>query len=242
MRQSTAAAETNCFTCQTRKRSEWCALGDDELALINRAKIGRDYLPGDPIFHEGDPCRGVWCVESGLVGIRRVDSNGGSVLLRLAFPGDSLGYRSLLAGENHRAGAEMLQPGRLCFIERAVVRSILERNPTLGLRFLKRATRDLDAAEEKVLLGATMTVRARVAHLLLVLRDRFATSVGKGSFTLELPLSRQDLAALIGTRPESMSRTIKSLEDDGVAHFSGRTVHVPELEHLLDEIAVEEDV
>ncbi len=58
--------------------------------------------------------------------------------------------------------------------------------------------------------------------------------------TLDLPLSRQDMAAMIGIRPESMSRTIRSFEDDKVAIFSGRQVHVPSLEALFDELTLSE--
>jgi CRP/FNR family transcriptional regulator len=240
-RQTGTSDRGDCFTCQGRQRSEWCVLGEEELALLNRAKISREYVPGEPLFREGDPCSGVYCIESGLVGIRRLDAGGSSLLVRLAYPGDTVGYRAVLADENHRAAAEAVQGGSVCFIDRATVRALLERNPALGLRFLGRATRELDAAEERALLGATMTLRARFAHLLLVFKDRFATSAGDGAFTLELPLSRQDLAAMVGARPESMSRAIRSLEDDGVARFSGRTVHVPRLDTLLDEIDLGED-
>ena len=235
------AAQSNCFTCQTRKRTEWCILGEEDLALLDRTKKSREHLPGELIFNEGEVCAGIYCIETGLIGVRRFDAHGNSILLRLAYPGDTLGYRSVLTEEKHRVGAEVLQGGRVCFIDRDAVRALIGRNPALGLRFLKRATRELDAAEEKVFSDATMSMRMRFIHLLLVLKDRFATIAESGAFTLELPLSRQDLAAMIGARPESLSRTIKSLEDDGIAHFSGRTVHVPRLDTLLNEIELSED-
>ena len=113
-------------------------------------------------------------------------------------------------------------------------------NPSLGLRFLRHAATDLDAAEEKVLHSATLPVRARFAHLLLVLRDRYGEDGANGELTLDLPLSRQDMAAMIGIRPESMSRTIRSFEEGNIAHFSGRRVHVPNLEELVDELEISE--
>ena len=167
-----SATAVNCFTCQARGRTEWCVLTDEELALVDQGKVSRQYLPGEVIFHEGDECRGVHCIESGLVGIRKMDVGGNEVLLRLSHPGDTMGYRSFLAGNDHNNSAEALEPSVICLVGGGTVRSLLEKNPTLGLRFLKHAARDLDDAEEKVLQSTTLPVRARFAHLLLVLKDR----------------------------------------------------------------------
>ncbi len=231
-----SATSVNCFTCQARGRTEWCVLTEEELALVDQGKVSRQYLPGEVIFHEGDECRGVHCIESGLVGIRKMDVGGNEVLLRLSHPGDTMGYRSFLAGNDHNNSAEALEPSVICLVSGGTVRSLLEKNPTLGLRFLKHAARDLDEAEEKVLQSTTLPVRARFAHLLLVLKDRYGVASEDGTLDLELPLSRQDMAAMIGIRPESMSRAIRSFEEDNIAHFSSRRVHVARIEDLIREL------
>jgi len=229
----------NCFTCQMRERAEWCVLSDAEIELLNKGRITKEYLPGEVIFHEGDPCRGVFCMETGMVGVRKSDADGNSVLLYLVTPGDTLGYRALLAGEDYRASAEALEPTRICVIDSATVRSLLEHNPALGLRYLKRVATSLGDAEEKILHNATLSVRARFAHLLMVLLDKYGQKNVQGPTEFELPLSRHDLASMIGTTPESMSRTIKKMESDGVAKFAGRSVHIPELESLIQEFEPE---
>ena len=231
----------NCFTCQVRQKTEWCVLSEQELEQVNRAKHNRQYLPGDVLFHEGDENRGIHCIQSGLLGVRKYDADGNSMLLRLAHPGETLGYRSFLSGEHHRDSAEVLKQGTICFIERDPIRRILVDNPNLGLRFLQRATRELGDADDRVLRNVTLSVRARFVHLMLVLRDRFGASEENGAVSLELPLSRQDLAAMIGTRPETVSRTVRQLEADGIARFTGRMVHVPVFARLLDEVAPEHE-
>lgn len=174
-----------------------------------------------------------------MVGVRKVDAEGNSILLGISFPGDTLGYRSLLVGGEHHVSAEALKPTTVCFIDKATVRTLLDQNPALGLQYLRRAVEAADVAEEKFLQSVTLSVRARFAHLLLVLKERYQTESKTDDFTLELPLSRQDLAAMIGIRPETMSRTIKQLENDGIAHFSGRTVRVPKLDNLFNELEME---
>jgi CRP/FNR family transcriptional regulator len=226
----------NCFACQAHARSEWCVLSDADLKLIDDAKIDRDYAPGDVLYHQGDACKGVYCIKSGLVGLRKVGADGNSVLVRLAQPGDTIGYRAFLAGEEHALGAEVLKPSVICFVEQVVARKLIESKPELGLRFLKTMSESLNAAEDKFLQSTSFDIRARLAHLLLVLKDRFAAEEKDGALQLELPLSRQDMAAMIGVRPETMSRAIRKFEDDGVAYFSGRTVKVPDISVLFDEI------
>ncbi|MEK7246301.1 MAG: cyclic nucleotide-binding domain-containing protein, partial [Pseudomonadota bacterium] len=95
----------SCFSCQTRPRTEWCALSEIDLKQINDSKIDREHAPGDVLYHQGDPCTGVFCLQSGLVGLRKVGADGNSVLVRLAQPGDTIGYRSFLAGEEHKLSA-----------------------------------------------------------------------------------------------------------------------------------------
>ncbi len=230
---------SNCFTCQTRARTEWCALSSADLKQIDDAKIDRDYAPGDVLYHQGDSCKGIYCIKSGLVGLRKVGADGNSVLVRLAQPGDTIGYRAFLSGEEHALGAEVLKPSMVCFVDQAVVRKLIETKPELGLRFLKSMSENLNTAEDKFLQSTSFDIRARLAHLLLVLKERFAAEEKDGALKLELPLSRQDMAAMIGVRPETMSRAIRKFEDDGIAYFSGRTVKVPDISVLFDQIDAE---
>jgi len=230
------AKRITCFDCQQRRRSEWSILTEDEYSILNEVKICREYLQKEIIFSEGEQCQGVYCVESGLVGVRKTAPDGDSVLVRLAFPGETLGYRPCLAEEPHRGIGEALESSIICFIESSVVHYLINRNPALGLRFLKRAAQSMGEAEEKYFENVTLNVRTRFSHLLVILMNRYGRNNGGGEIIFEIPLARQDLAALIGTRPESLSRIIRGMEEDGIASFSGRTVRVPDRDILLDEL------
>ena len=119
------------------------------------------------------------------------------------------------------------------------MRSLLNHNPALGLRYLKRVSSSLGDAEEQILHNATLSVRARFAHLLVVLHEKYGDGAQDGKREFKLPLSRHDLASMVGTTPESLSRTIRKLESDGVAIFSGRRVVIPDLEELVQEFEPE---
>ena len=66
------------------------------------------------------------------------------------------------------------------------------------------------------------------------MKDRFGRVEDNGDITIDLPLSRQDIAVMLGTRPETIARAVRSLEDNAIAKFTGRVVSVPDLDALLD--------
>lgn len=231
----------NCFQCQWRERSEWCVLAPSDLTELNDRKISSLFEPGQFIFRQGEPCNGIFSIVSGAVAIRKTDAHGHAVLVRMRHEGETMGYRDFFSGEVFTTSAEALQRTQVCFIEKRAVRTLLDRNPTLGLNFLQHMAGDLQVAEESLLMSAALTTRARMAHLLLALKDRYATAQDDGTLTMRLPLSRQDIADILGSRAETVARIIHALEVAGVARFSGRNVVIPDLDPLLDEIEPREE-
>ncbi len=226
----------NCFECQLRYRNEWSVLTDEEVELLGRTRKCRNYRAGEPIFLIGEPSHGIYCIASGTAAIRKIDAAGNPVLLHLAYAGDTLGYRGLLLGENRCSSAEALGPSKVCFIDKPTVQALLAKNPALGLQFVRRVASDLNDAHAKLVQNATLSNRTKFVHLLLVLMNRHGRTATDGSHVMELPLSRRDLASMIGARHETLSRIIGRLEEDGVARFSGRTVFVTRPSSLLHEI------
>ncbi|MEM6532114.1 MAG: Crp/Fnr family transcriptional regulator [Myxococcota bacterium] len=226
----------SCFSCENRQDSEWCALKNEELELLDAVKTANVYQPGQVVFYQGNPCLGIFCVEEGTIALRKADANGNSVITRLVQAGETLGYRAFFAEGPYAASAEAITAARVCFIDRDAVANLLKRNPTIGQNFLRHMARDLEESDSEQLNLATLDVRTRLSHLLLSLKDRFSEVDDDGNIILELPLSRQDMASMLGTRPETVARTIKGLETDGVARFNGRTVTVNDLDLLLDEV------
>ncbi len=229
-------SDFDCVTCIMRKHSDWRVLATDEVDLLARGQTRYSYQSGESIYSMGQVGNGVHCMCAGTVAIRRLDAEGNSVLLHLAYPGDTLGYESVLTGEPHRCSAEALGPAKVCHIDARTVKQLLDANPNLGLQFLRRTAASLDAAQDKLVHHATLSNRAKLAHLLLVLMDRYGRETVDGANTMHLPVSRRDLASMIGARHETVSRIISRLENEGIAFFSGRSVRVPHIDALLEEI------
>lgn len=226
----------NCLECPMRQRNEWRVLAKEDVKLLAQARKSRRYRAGEAIFTAGEPSYGIYCIVSGATAMRRIDAEGNTVLIQISYPGDTLGYRGLLLGERRRFSAEALGPSRVCFIDQQVVKTLMDRNPALGLQFLRRINTDLDDAHNKLVQNATLSNRDKFVHLLANLMDRHGHAAPDGSRVINLPISRRDMASMIGARHETLSRIISRLEEDGVARFSGRTVCVSRPHSLMQEI------
>lgn len=211
-------------------------LGPDDITLFNQNVVCREYRTGQTVFLQDDPCRGLYFVESGLVAVRKASDEGKSAIVRLANPGDTLGYRPLLAKENHRATAEVIVPARVCFLEAAIMLQLLRKNPRLGMGFLQYTAKALGEAEERLFQVAALSVRTRVIHLLVLLSSHYGSTAHSGQMVIELPMTKRNLASMIGAEPESVSRAFRDIQSEGHFHFSGRTVRVDDFDRFVDEL------
>lgn len=234
--ESVKQPSVSCRLCHIRHCSDWNVLTDTELDFLSTGVSRREYASGETVYSIGDRNTGIYCISGGSVGVRKIDEQGNSALLNLAYPGDTLGYRSYLLSGEHRTSAEALGPTVICFIDAATITELLDRNSSLGLQFLRHAAAEIDQAHTALINSFTLCNRARFLHLLLFLIKRHSRPVADGSRFIELPLSRRDIASMIGTRHETLSRIIGRLEAEGIASFSGRRVKVPRIDALVAEL------
>ena len=159
--------------CSNRHSTEWSVLDGCELACIDKAKRVLTFKPGETLYNQGEAGNGIYCIKSGLIGLRRVDVNGNSVLLRLSTAGCTVGYRTFLTKQPHANSAEVLTSSLVCYIARPQVEAMLKGNPRLGERFLQHFTDDAIATENDYVRSMTMGMKSRFLHLILVFYERF---------------------------------------------------------------------
>lgn len=140
------------------------------------------------------------------------------------------------AEEPHSTSAQAVSAVSACFIRREVVSELIENYPVLARSFLRQISKGLREAHETILRGATLSLRGRLAHLMLLFGDRYGVATAEGERSFMLPLSRRDIAALLGTCPESLSRTIRKLQDDQLVRFNARKVSIPSIAKLMGEV------
>lgn len=225
-----------CASCPHIKESPWCHLDDQEISRITRIKKCQPYLTGQLLFEQGMPCKGIFCVVSGIVAVRQSAADGSSVIIRIAGEGDLLGYRTFFSGEDYPDSAEALSPSMVCFIPCQTLSEIIKETPEVARHFLRRLAADQGAIQEKFLQTSNCSVRDRLLGLLATFKNSYGSPIAGGELEIRLPLTRKDLAAMIGTCTESVIRAMRALEKDGVARFSGRMVVVAKPDLLCDDL------
>lgn len=159
-------------------------------------------------------------VAEGLVKVTRVAPNGREQVVRLLGPGDFFGERALFAPDPLEATAVALEPSQVCMLDLTGVRQVLQRNPEASLTMLRALAARIHELESLVERLAIHPVESRIAALLLKLaRSRSAPVDGQ---TVTLPLAQEELAKLLGTHQETISRKLQALEAEGLIQRLGR--------------------
>ncbi len=111
-------------------------------------------------------------------------------------------------------------------------------SPAVGDRFLRRSMDDFQRLEDDHVDSKTMDVRSRLLHVLMVLYERCGDADADAGHVVDIPISRPDLAAPVGTTPETISRTIRKLNQSGLVRFHGKRADMPDLDAIYGAIAI----
>jgi CRP-like cAMP-binding protein len=215
-----------CGHCIFYEDSVWNPVAPGSVALLARGFSRKTFEPGEVLFEQGGDNRGVFCVSKGLFALRTHHADGGSTLLRLAYPGEIIGFRSFLGRGVHQTEARAMVPSRVCTVARTNAEALVRDHPAILERLVARSVAEIDRSHERIIAAATKPNKLRLAELLLRLMERHGERRGD-QVHMRLPLTRADLADLIGVQRETMSRLVKRLERDGAFSFSGREVRMP---------------
>ncbi len=226
----------SCDECSSKAKGIFCELPETEITDISQHKVVNHYKKGQTLFLQGNPCYGLFCVSQGKVKIVKVGPDGKESLLTIASNGDVIGHRDLLANDQYyTATATVLEDSTLCFIDKKYILSLLEEQPTVVAELLKKVTRDLNASEEKVFSMYQKNVRERLAELLLFLQKNFGVQDESGHTKLDVKLTRDEMASMIGTANETLIRFMTEFRDEGIIDQEGKVIIIQNTQALREQ-------
>lgn len=224
-------APAQCAACAVRHT---CAVGQLLAGQRGRGRAAsrRRIQVREVLFAEETPCEVLHVVTTGIVALYKKAPEGARHLLQFAFPGDILDWRAISPQSRHAVTAIGQAGTEICVTSADAVRKAIAAGGSAALAFAKQTAVQLETERDDQAWRLSVSSRQRLLHALWQLTRHQARRQPDGTWALELPVTRRDLASLIYTRPETISRMLKMLADDDLAYFDGRHVVVPDVAAL----------
>lgn len=220
----------SCDSCKNSK-DFFCNLSENEKKSLSEKKGDNFYKKGQVIFYEGNHANGLYCLFEGKVKLTKLGKDGKEQIIRFSKDGDILGYRSLLSHEPYHATATALEDSYICMITKDKFLQIIEDNPKLSLKVIQLLSKDLKGAEQHLIDVAQKTVKERISESLILLKNTFGY-LADGQ-TLNILISRSEIADIAGTTTESTIRTLAQLNEEQLIQLDGKNILITNIAGLV---------
>jgi CRP-like cAMP-binding protein len=223
----------DCEHCDARGKGIFCELETLALDEVSERKVMNAYKKGHTIFFQGNPPFGLYCINSGKIKISKIGNDGKESIIRIASGGDVLGHRSLFSNENYTATATVIEDAAICFIDKKFIYKAIKDEPSVALNLIQKLSREMGSAEARSASMSQKNVRERLAELLLILRKTYGVEEN-GRVKLDIKLTREEIASMVGTANETVIRFISEFKDEGLIEQEGKSIYIVNEDKLLD--------
>lgn len=201
----------------------------DQLNAIGQIAVERKFNKGQIIFSEGDEAKGFFVVADGRVKIYKVSSEGKEQILHIFETGQSFGEVTVFAAKQMPANAQTLAKSRLLFFPRSAFVDLITANPSLALNMLAVMSKKLRRFTIQIENLSLKEIPARLATYLIYLAEEQGSADA-----VTLNISKGQLASLLGTIPETLSRIFAKLSGQHLIRVQGPKIT------LLDRQGIED--
>jgi CRP/FNR family cyclic AMP-dependent transcriptional regulator len=215
----------NCLICKLRHSGFFCELPKGPLEELEKVKYASAYPQGAMLFVEGQAPRGVYIICSGRVKLSTTSREGKTLILRIAQAGEVLGLHATVSGRPYELTGETLQPCQLDFVRRDDFLRFLQHHGDACLNAAQHLSQNCQNAYEMIRsLGLSHSVGEKLARLLLEwASDGEAT---KDGIRIKVSLTHEEIAQLIGTSRETVTRVLSEFREKKFAQLRGSTLMI----------------
>lgn len=196
----------------------FAGLSKEQYAALARIAIRRSFRKGERVFSEGDDGTGFYMVITGRVKIFKVSAEGKEQILHLFGPGQSFGEVSVFTGRGFPADAVTSLQTTLLFFPRMAFSALIQKDPALALNMLAQLSTRLRHFADLIEDLSLKEVPGRLAKYLLFLNSK------GGDREVALDVSKGQLASVLGTIPETLSRILAKMHKQGLIRLRGARI------------------
>lgn len=209
--------------CLVRSNSIFRHLTPEELEKVTFDKSTEHFKRGSIIYREGSRINGCYCIQQGIIKVFKTGIDGKEQIIRFARAGDIIGFRSVLSNELACTTAEVLDDANLCYIPAETLVYLFKHNGNFSMELMQLTCKELGEANAYITDIAQKTVRERLAEILIHLKNDFGLDE---SNILQISLTREELANIVGTATESVIRLLSEFKQDQLIELNGRKIRI----------------
>lgn len=218
----------SCMGCKMREDYLFCNLSPSSTKALETIKSTAAYPKGAILFVEGQNPRGVFVLCHGRAKLSTSSAEGRTIILKIAEPGEILGLSATVSGKPYEVTAELMEPSQANFITRQDFLNFLRDHGDASLRVAEQLSQNYHSAYEEIRsLGLSHSASEKLAKLLLEwAHDGKNNKDGKvkGEVRLTVTLTHEEIAQLIGTSRETVTRALADLKKKQLVQVKGSTV------------------
>ncbi len=218
MKEKVECRSCNSINCFVKK---YCS--NEYLDKISYYKNQNFYKKRDIIFREGNTMLGIHFIQRGGVKVVTPNLNGREQVVRLASTGDILGHR-VLGNDKYYFNAIALMDTKVCFVDTKVFQDACLENPNFAYNLILFYALELRRTELRVKYHSQMNIREKVAEAFVYLNE--ILGINPITKTLNIELSRQELADTAGTTPEQVTRQLADFENEKLIYRKKRLIQI----------------
>lgn len=213
----------NCLACAVRVDHLFCNLSAPALHELNEIKSTAVYPKSAVLFIEGQEPRGVFVLCSGRAKLSTSSGEGKTLITKISDPGDVLGLNASISNHAYEVTAEMIEPGQANFIPRDALLRFLREHGEVALRVAEQLSLNYYTAYEEIrTLGLTTSPAQKFAKLLISWCPARAGS--NGHVQIRLTFTHEEIAEMIGTTRETVSRLFSQFKKKQLLELKGSTL------------------
>lgn len=212
------------YTSLLRKMAIFKDLSEDALRVIERRVQTFEFKKGVRIISEDEVAKGVYLIRSGAVKLTKQDESGNEIIVCMKQTGDIFAEACLFTRrtEYNPATATMLQDGEILFLDKLALERDLLHYPELSVQMICYMSDTLREMTSQLRDVALLDVYSKTVKTLERLGNKFNT--GQNRWEIEIPLTVQEFATVVGTTRESVSRVFSKLKKDGLIELKSRKI------------------
>ncbi|MBY0347897.1 MAG: Crp/Fnr family transcriptional regulator [Hydrotalea flava] len=207
-------------------------LPDEDKAILLANQTEQEYDKGEIIFRENSYPSGIFYIVKGKVKKYKIDKNRKEHIIYVANTGELIGYHAIISGDRFPDSAAALEKSIIAFIPKEDFLQTLAVSAFLGTRLLKTLSHEFAVLANSLSIIAQKSVRERLALQLVVLREKYKDHFMEGN-AVEINMSRDDLASLVGTARENVVRILSEFKDEGWLMTKGRKIIILDVDALI---------